>query len=43
VLEKATVLNVDDIFSAGIEVAETEIKGSGTAGWSWMPRRYYES
>jgi 2-oxoisovalerate dehydrogenase E1 component len=42
ILEKATVLNVDDIFSAGIEVAETEISSSSTAGWSWMPRRYYE-
>jgi 2-oxoisovalerate dehydrogenase E1 component len=42
-LEKATVLNVDDIFSAAVEVAEAEIAGSGTTGWSWMPRRYYEA
>jgi 2-oxoisovalerate dehydrogenase E1 component len=40
-LEKATVLNIDDIVNAANEVMATEIKGSG--GFAWMPRRYLES
>jgi pyruvate/2-oxoglutarate/acetoin dehydrogenase E1 component len=40
-LEKATVLNVDDIVNAANDVMATEIKGSG--GFAWMPRRYLES
>lgn len=42
-LEKATVLNVDDVFSAAVQVAETELRRGGGAGWAWVPRRYYEA
>ena len=40
-LEKATVLNVDDIVNASQEVIRAEVKGKG--GFAWIPRRYYDS
>lgn len=40
-LEKATVLTSGDVVDAARQVLETEIVGGG-AGWSWVPRRFYE-
>lgn len=42
-LEKATVLTAEDVFAAAVQVSEAELRGSGSTGWAWVPRRYYEA
>ena len=40
VLEDATILKAQDIVAAAGELMETRV-GSGPAGWSWVPHRYF--